>query len=359
MPNPRRTLWLLAVLGLALALGTGWWLRRFASTPSAIAEVTGRPSEPTRTTRPSTAAGTVGRRDPTLTIGEYRADVSGLPPIDAPLAAQIPPLRDAAARGNATAACRLAVIGSQCLRARSMGVSLTSGQSAAMTRQIEENLRQQYAGISLEGLPERYRAYAQRRLDTQALQEFDSLRGLDAWGRRCADAPPIPHDEILASLRQAALAGEPDSMVTYASGLWMADFSINLASGFGGNDPGLGWLRSPAFDQWRRDAAAVRRAALERGDPEMLWFEFAFADRAGLRLIEPADPIDSAAALRAYAAVIGGHAPESTAALGLSPEEAAEADRRSDAWAARARERGRRPEHVTDGLLADRGSACD
>ncbi|WP_297864990.1 hypothetical protein [Silanimonas sp.] len=349
---------LLAALGLLLAAGAWHWAFRPAA-PSAAPSAPAVAPDASATMTPSTIAGTADSPSPALVIGEYRPDTAGLPPIDAPLAAQIPALRDAADRGNATAACRLAVIGSQCLRARSIGVSLTSGQSAEMTRQIEENLRQQYAGISLEGLPERYRAYAQRRLDTQALQEFDSLRGLDAWGRRCADAPPISHDEILDSLRQAALAGEPDSMVTYASGLWMADFSVNLATGFGGNNAGGGWLRSPAFDQWRRDAAAVRRAALERGDPEMLWFEFAFADRAGLRPIEPADPIDSAAALRAYAAVISGHAPESTAALGLSPEEAAEADRRSDAWATRARERGRRAEDVTDGLLADRESACD
>lgn len=349
---------LAAVLLGAAASGAWWWMVR-GSSPADIEPAAGSVPPASATMTPSTMAGAADSPLPAPVIGEYRPDTVGLPPIDAPLAAQIPALRDAAGRGNATAACRLAVIGSQCLRARSIGVNLTSGQSAEMTRQIEENLRQQYAGISLVDLPERYRAYAQRRLDTQAMQEFDSLQGLDAWGKRCADAPPISHDEILASLRQAALAGEPDSMVTYASGLWMADFSINLAIGFGGNDTGGGWLRSPGVDEWRRDAAAVRRAGLERGDPEMLWFEFAFADRAGLRLIEPADPIDSAAALRAYAAVIGGHAPESTATLGLSPAEAAEADRRSDAWAARARERGRRAEDVTDGLLADRESACD
>lgn len=347
-----------ALLG-AVAGGVWWWMVR-ESTPTHIEQADGSLPPAAETVAPTTRVGTAESPVPALSIGEYRPDTAGLPPIDAPLALQIPALRDAAARGNATAACRLAVIGSQCIRARAISVSLTSGQSAEMARQIEENLRQQYAGISLEGLPERYRAYAQRRLDTQALQEFDSLQGLDAWGRRCADAPPISHDEILASLRQAALAGEPESMVSYASGMWMAEFSTNnFLSGFGGSGPGGGWLRSPGFDQWRREAAAVRRAALERGDPEMLWFEFAFSDRAGLRLIEPADPIDSAAALRAYAAVIGGHAPESTAALGLPLDEAAEADRRSDAWAARARERGRSAEDVTDGLLADRESACD
>ena len=350
----------LAALLLGAAAGGAWWWMVRGSSPADIEPAAGSVPPATGTTKPSTMAGTADSPVPALSIGEYLPDTAGLPPIDAPLAAQIPALRDAAARGNATAACRLAVIGSQCIRARAISVSLTPERSAAMERQAEENLREQYAHVSLEGLPEPYRAYAQRRLDTQALQEFDNSQGLDAWGRRCADAPPIPHDEILASLRQAALAGEPDSMVSYASGFWMGDFSIfNLVSGFGGSGPGGGWLRSPGFDQWRREAAAVRRAALERGDPEMLWFEFAFSDRAGLRLIEPADPIDSAAALRAYAAVIGGHAPESTAALGLPPEQAAEADRRSDAWAARARERGRRAEDVTDGMLTGRDLACD
>ncbi|MCZ8165980.1 hypothetical protein [Silanimonas sp.] len=350
----------LAAVLLGAAAGGAWWWMVRSSTPTHIEQADGSLPPAAETVAPATMVGTAEYPVPALSIGEYRADTSGLPPIDAPLAAQIPALRDAAARGNATAACRLAVIGSQCIRARALSVSLTPERSAAMERQAEDNLREQYAQLSLEGLPEPYRAYAQRRLDTEALQEMDRFQSLNAWGRRCADIPPISHDEILASLRQAALAGEPESMVSYASGFWMGDFSIfNLVSGFGGSGPGGGWLRSPGFDQWRREAAAVRRAALERGDPEMLWFEFAFSDRAGLRLIEPADPIDSAAALRAYAAVIGGHAPESTAALGLPLEQAAEADRRSDAWAARARERGRRAEDVTDGMLTGRELACD
>lgn len=309
---------------------------------------------------PSTIAGTADSPSPALVIGEYRPDTAGLPPIDAPLAAQIPALRDAAGRGNATAACRLAVIGSRCNRARGLRFSFTPEQSTAMARQVEESLRQQSAVVSRGELPERYRAYVQQRIEGEALRQLDLWQDMEAWGRRCTDAPPVPHHEIVATLRQAALAGEPGSMVHYSSGKWLVEIGLsNTFVGFGGTPPNAGWLRSPGIDQWRREAAAVRRAGLERGDPEMLWFEFAFSDRAGLRLIEPADPIDSAAALRAYAAVIGGHVPESTAALGLSPEEAAEADRRSDAWAARARERRRSAEDVTDGLLADRESACD
>ena len=350
----------LAALLLGAAAGAAWWWMVDGSTQADIEPAAGSVPPATGTTKPSTMAGTADSPLPALTIGEYRPDTTGLPPIDAPLAAQIPALRDAAARGNATAACRLAVIGSQCRRARALGVNVTPEQSAAMTRQIEDSLREQYADVSLERLPERYRAYAQRRIDTEALQEFDRFQSPDAWGRRCTDAPPIPHDEILAALRQAALAGEPGSMVQYASGLWMAEISIiNFLGGFGGTPSTAGWLRSPGIDQWRREAAAVRRAGLERGDPEMLWVEFTLAQTAGLRLLEPTDPIDSAAALRTYAALIGGHSPESTASLGLTPDQATEADRRSDAWAARARERGRRAEDVTDGLFAGGLSACD
>lgn len=343
----------------ATAVGAWWWMVR-GSTPADIHQAAGNVPQPAESIAPSPRAGNADAPLRELTIGEYRADTAGLPPIDAPLAAQIPALRDAAARGNATAACRLAIIGTECNRARALGVNVTPEPSAAMMRQIEDNLRQQYADVSLERLPERYRAYAQRRIDTETLQEFDRFQGPDFWGRRCTDAPPISHEEILAALRHAALAGEPGSMVKYASGLWMAEISIaNFLRGFGGRSANTGWLRSPSFDQWLRESAAVRRTGLERGDPEMLWVEFTLAHTAGLEFVKPADPIDSAAALRTYAALIGGHSPESTAALGLTPDQSLEADRRSDAWAARARERGRRAEDVTDGLFAGGLSACD
>ena len=295
-----------------------------------------------------------------LVIGEYRPNAAGLPPLDASLAMQIPALRDAASRGNATAACRLAVIGTRCNTARTFRVSLTAEQSVTSARRIEADLLQQYAGVSLDRLPERYRAYAQRRIVAEATQGADWVQELQTWARRCADAPPIPQDELLAALRQAALAGEPTSMVNYAAGLWMAEIStINIVNGFGGNPSDNGWLRSPGFDRWRREAAAVRRAGLERGDPEMLWVESTFVDVAAFRPLEPADPVESAAALRAYAALIGGHVPESTATLGLSPQQSAEADRLSEAWAARGRERGRRADDVTDGLIARSPASCE
>jgi hypothetical protein len=349
--------WLATGVVIALSIGAvSWWRSERASEHIAAGPDVASASD----AKPSNAVAAGAAASPALVIGEYRPDVAGLPPIDAPLSAQLPVLRAAAARGNATAACRLADIGIRCGTARAFRFAESSSPTEAQQRAMEENVRARYGNVSLDALPERYRAYAQRQLDTMAMTEMDGLAGSRAWGERCAGAPAIGNDEIVSALRQAALAGEPASMVRYASGLWFGELAVaTVGTGFGQHGPGMDWLRSPGFDQWRRDAAAVRRAGLERGDPEMLYVEFVFADIAGLRPLQPADPVESAAALRAYAALIGGHSPESTRALGLSDEQAAEADRLADAWAARGRERGRRAEEVTDQLLVHGGSACD
>lgn len=341
-----------------LSISAWAWLERAPRDVAVVAIAdagTSTPEPAPGTPRPAKSA-------PALVIGEYRPDRTGLPPGDAPLATQIPELRAAAARGNATAACRLAEIGFQCGTARALRFADIGPPSDAERRQMEDNLRQQFGDVSLGALPQRYRAYARRYLDTMAMSEMDWVTRSREWGERCEGAPDIDAGETLAALRQAALAGEPASMARYASGMWMTEFAAGtLAMGFTQRGPGMDWLRSAGFEQWRRDAVAVRRAGLERGDPEMLHIEFAFSDAAGLFPLAPADPIEGAAALRAYAALIGGHSPESTLSLGLSTRQAEEADRLSDAWADRARERGRQGDvDVAVGRLIARGeSACD
>jgi hypothetical protein len=345
-----------SVIVLSIA-AVSWWRSERAAGDAADNQAETR--EPPSESRGDATAGAASPA-PTLVIGEYRADTAGLPPIYAPLSSQVPELRTAAARGNATAACRLAVIGLRCGTARAFRFAASSPPDEAKRREMEDSVRARYGSVSLEALPKRYRAYAQRQLDTMAITEMDGFAESRALGERCAGAPPIGNDEIVSALRQAALAGEPNSMVRYASGLWFTELSMaTVGLGFSHRGPGMDWLRSPGFDQWRRDAAAVRNAGLRRGDPEMLYLAFAFADVSGLRPLEPADPVESAAALRAYAALIGGHSPESTRALGLSEAQAAEADRLADAWASRGRDRGRRAEDVADLRLGLEDSACD
>lgn len=350
----------LAALLLGAAAGGAWWWMVRSSTPPHIEQTDGSLPPAAETMAPATMVGTAESPVPALNIGEYRADTSGLPPIDAPLAAQIPALRDAAARGNATAACRLAVIGMTCGTLRALRITPSPSESSATARELEESLRQQFANVSLDGLPERYRRHAQRRLDTEALMEHDRMQRMGEWGERCEGAPVIAQVESMAALRQAALAGEPGSMVRYAHGLWAVEFAIgSFGLGFHQRDARSAWMRTRGFEDWQRDATAIRRASLERGDPEMLWMEFAFADRSGLRLLEPGDPVETAAALRAYAALVSDGPPESTSTLGLTAEQSAEADRRADAWAARARERGRQDDEVTENLIAPELSSCE
>jgi hypothetical protein len=352
----RTRAWIATGVVIALSIGAASWWRSERAAQKAIDDPA---ATPVAEAAPRDSAAPASTALPALVIGEYRPDTAGLPPVDAPLAVQIPELKAAAARGNATAACRLADIALQCAAARVFPV-VAGEASAEEQRAMEDNLREQYGDVSLDALPAWYRDHARRRLDTLAMSEMDMATGWRARGQRCEGAPAVSHDEIAAALRQAALAGEPTSMVRYASGLWWTELAMStVGMGFGNRGPGMDWLRSPGFDQWRRDAAAVRRAGLERGDPEMLYAQFAFPSTTGLRPLAAEDPVESAAALRAYALLARGETVESTRSLGLSSEQAAEADRRADAWAARGRERGRRAEDVTDRMLARGGSTCD
>ena len=331
-----------ALVAAALALTAAAWLvwRWASASPDGTAgqpETAMAPRAPAPAVAPQHPAPPSG---PDVAIGEYRADAANLPSTRSPLAVQIPALREAAQGGNATAACRLAEIGMMC--ARVQGVAPDMAVSAEFRREQEQWIRQQYADVSLEAVPESLRDHARRRLDSDAVAQIELAENLGAWARRCAGAPAPAPEDALAFLRQAALAGEPRSMARYAYGEWLVGFVGSAAAARPGT-PGHGfaWSRSPAFDQWRREARAVQRAGFERGDPEMLQMNLLPGLGDLLAQVGVDDPIDDAAALRAYAALVTDRTPESTAALGLSPEQAAEADRRADEWAARGRERGR------------------
>lgn len=341
MTTARR--WLATSLVIALGLCAGaWWRLQREGHPSAVAAA----SDPTSiepVAAKTNALGLPGAAPEVLVIGEYRPDTAGLPPISATLALQIPELRTAAAEGNATAACRLAEIGLQCAFHRQF--SEPWPDDPAVQRSVEEEFNRSTVDADFGALPDSLRDYAQQRIEVDAMAYLDNAAVLRAWHRRCQGAPQLNASETLAVLRQAALAGEPRSMVRYAHADWMIYF-IGAASvgGFSGKGPGMAWTRSPAFDQWRSEALSVRRAGLERGDPEMLQRAINPVLQQPLRPLGTPDPLEFASALRAHAILVTGRNPESTAALGLSPELAREADRLSEAWAARSRERGRSAE---------------
>ncbi len=351
----RRTARIAALLA-ALAIGASawWWARtplQNASTESAPDDV----ASPTANALPSPAPNTVTPPDidVEVTVGEYRADMAGLPPVEAPLSTQVPGLRAAAERGNATAACRLAEIGLQCASATYIAFDRDRGE--AFRRQQEDRVAGIYRETSLDTVPERYRDYAGQRRDIEAMRTLDPSDARRRWLADCQAAPPVTPSDAVTYLRQAALAGEPQSMARYAHGDWLKDLfrASQLSSHLGGTAEGTGmaWSRSPAFDHWRREALAVRRAGLERGDPDMLRRELQHPLNNTIRHVVPRNPVEQAAAIRAYAALVGGHTPESTAALGLSPADAAEADRLADDWAQRGRQRGRSVEQALDILV--------
>lgn len=76
-------------------------------------------------------------------------------------------------------------------------------------------------------------------------------------GPRCRALLGEHLDRHLEWLRQAAHAGEPEAMLRYAAG-----------EGFGIPGTGFNFLRSPGFEQWRREAPYMLEALLEAGYPE-------------------------------------------------------------------------------------------
>ena len=79
---------------------------------------------------------------------------------------------------------------------------------------------------------------------------------------RCQQLGELHGDRHFDWLRQAAMAGEPEAMLRYASG-------EAFGSSFGGD---FSYLGSPDFDIWRREAPGMLEALLEAGYADALVF---------------------------------------------------------------------------------------
>lgn len=175
-------------------------------------------------------------RDPASPSGQPAAPTPTLPPRplppnDASIASIASDLRARADAGEARAACRLGI---ELLRCRALA------QHAVAAQHLAEN---------------EHKAAEAGDLDVANQWAAKNLHYL-RLASHCRDLPQDLIDRGARYLRQAALAGEPEAMLRYAAG-----------EGFG-NTRGFGFLNSPDFDTWRREAPAILRQAFVQGHPE-------------------------------------------------------------------------------------------
>lgn len=269
-------------------------------------------------------------------IPDYVPDPSGLPPVDAPASVAVPALEAAAANGNPTAACRLAVIQRDCFAssfARNLFSHTPPKQAEEeLARLIAQTARREPSGH----LPESLDAFL-------SAHEANSLERFSSWAplseSECAVLPQLSVPDVLDGLHRAALTGDPSSMARYVQGEpFVVVLGVSAATLAGQAGPGFSWITHPSFDTWRKEAERIRDLGLARADIPML---IAVAEGPAFAFsgVIPADPRQSAAATRALAGILGDYSPPSTITLGLPPAQAESADRLADTWIAAYRAR--------------------
>lgn len=156
-----------------------------------------------------------------------------LPPAEAPLPLVYPSLQARADAGDGQAACRL-------------GIELLRCQRLARFKDYtKQHLLHAEAEATKAGDLDLADELARANLHYREI------------GLACAALPPALIERGAHYLRQAALAGEPEAMLRYADG-----------QGFRQSPWDYGYLRSPEFDHWRREAPGMIERALALGRPE-------------------------------------------------------------------------------------------
>jgi hypothetical protein len=361
MTRPRRTLWLLAALGLVLASVVWWWIERTSTHITAPIPVAA--SEAAEPTLPQDHVQRAPPVPPVLPV--YTPQSDGLPPIDASLRESYSALKASAANGNATAACRLAFTAMDCWQHDwGRGSAETAAVQADLAYGRDDGYITSMAAQRIAEAPPALRDYIRERIDAIELARATAGDAIRARARRCEGAPMVGSGEVATLLRQAALAGQPDAVVAYANGEWMTVImGRNAARTPDEAPPSLEIFRDPSFRVWRRDAVAVHRAGLESGLLPVIESAAMPNRMTSLDELLPWDPVRQAAAVRTLAARVGSGEPPSTASLGLDEGQSFEADRLSARWiaAAEAREARTNPRRVIANsmLPIDHPPTCD
>jgi|GEM_PF-2834926 len=250
MPAPRRVA-LIALL-LALLVGLAW---RGASDDSGQAAEPSQPLPPATVaagtddiTRPATSV--PGPTTVVATLGE-----TALPPELAGLVAR-------AEAGDTRAACELGTR----LVACAYSIPFTEESLASFRREERD---------------------AEARGDHVAANKAASLllSGTLAIAA-CTDLTPALRKRSFEFIRQAALGGEPDAIVRYATGQALV---------VDGMAP-FAFLRLPHFDTWRSEAPALLEGLEQSGDPQAVLALVVAANEGNhYGLIMPPDPVRDAA----------------------------------------------------------------
>lgn len=211
---------------------------------------------------------------PAPATAEPQADQALLqrrPAGDSRLADLLPRLQALADAGDRDAACRLSV-------------QLLSCQNwQAMFPETEASLAEQERKAQAEG-----------RLD-DADRMASMLLRITLQRHRCEGVASRDIEGASAYLRQAALAGQVEARVRYASGHGL---------GHHGNSR---FISSEHFEHWRREALPMIEQLLAEGRPEaiLLLLEAHSTNGGRLSLLMPADPVTSVAAMALARRVFG------------------------------------------------------
>lgn len=246
MPNLRRVALPVLCLCLVLVAGLAWR----GATDDPAPEQEPPQAEPARTL----AAGTpdIARPVPPAPVAmEATPDETSLPPGLAALVAR-------AEAGDSRAACEL-------------GSRLVVCASSHW-----------FADTSLESLRRQEREAEAKGDHEAANHAAGMLLSATVAKTACADLTPALHQRAFDFTRQAALAGEPEAIVRYATGQALA------GNGMAPNT----FLRSPHFDTWRGEAPALLEGLEQSGDPQaVLALLMATSEGSNLALLMPPDPV--------------------------------------------------------------------
>lgn len=305
MPNLRRV----ALAGLLLALAAGIAWRGAADNPAPRPEpAQAAPSPPI-----ATGAQDITRPAPPVPVAVATLpEVTSLPPGLAALVAR-------AEAGDSRAACALG------------------------TRLVACAYSGWFANMDLEAVRRQERE-ADAKGDRKAANDAARmLLSATAAKSACSDLTPALRQRAFTFTRQAALAGEPEAIVRYATGQALAE---------NGTAPHA-FLRSPRFDTWRGEAPTLLSALEQSGDPQaVLALLEATSEGNHFGLLMPPDPVRDAAYRLLARRLFGDHATlESFRMPAITAEQRREAETLARVWHRdRFGNRGARLEDHTSGL---------